>query len=232
MGLKEQFAALTAELNGTAGALGQLPPILDQVADKAKKAADAEAALNMALSIQKDVAAAGARAVGDDAESMTKAANAAANLRSKIEALDEAQSHSATTTAEGIQVSGQAQIIQIQAVAATKAQTDALIALLKEQNAYNDSVAHSLTVVDQWNNYLAILVSSYQNGATSLLAYRQALQMFQVQLEQTFAGATGKAKEGLDAMIQAIEKLIATAGAGPAPSSDQSPTGALNRAFA
>ena len=155
--------------------------------------------------------------------------SAEADRRTAIEATIEAQTHSATTTQAGIQVAGAASIIQIKTIAATKEQTQALKDLLIAQNAYTAGVAKSLDTVAQWNNYLAILVDSYQNGSTSLLAYRQALQMFQTQLEQMFIGATGKAKSALEEMIATIQKLINTAGAGGSPSTDHSLSGELNR---
>lgn len=129
---------------------------------------------------------------------------------------------------EGIAFQGQATIIQIQAIEATQEQTDALIELFKAQNSYNDALAHALTAVDQWNNYLAILVDSYQSGTTSLLAYKEALTMFLTQLQQNFGTATGKAKEGLESVIDAVRRLIETAGQGGL-STDQTMGGSLDR---
>jgi chromosome segregation ATPase len=146
-----------------------------------------------------------------------------------IDAATQATSDFAAAQREGIAFQGQATTIQIQAIKATAEQTAALVELLKAQNTYNDSLQNALTAVDQWNNYLAILTDSYKNGATSLLAYRQALEMFLTQLQQNFGTATGKAKEGLDSVIAAVQKLINTAGAGG--SADQSMSGALNRAL-
>jgi hypothetical protein len=148
-----------------------------------------------------------------------------------IDAATTAQSNFDAAQANGIAFEGQATEVLMTVTAATQAQTDALVALLKAQNAYTDAVANTLTVAKGWNDYLATLADSYKTGAIDLIQYKQSLEDFQTQLEQTFSGATGNAKKQLDAMTQAIQTLINTAGAGNAGMGDTSITGQLNNAF-
>ena len=150
---------------------------------------------------------------------------------SAIDAAVTAEQNFAAAQSEGIAIQGKATPILMTVTAATQAQTDALVALLKAQNAYTDAVANTLTVAKGWNDYLATLADSYKTGAIDLIQYKQSLEDFQTQLEQTFSGATGNAKKQLDAMTQAIQTLINTAGAGNAGTGDTSITGQINKAF-
>jgi chromosome segregation ATPase len=148
-----------------------------------------------------------------------------------IEAAQKADSDFAEAQKNGIVFQGQATTVMLTMAVATKEQTDALIKLLQAQNAYSDSVANTLTVASGWRDYLAELADSYNSGATSLINYKNALVAFATQLEQTFAGATGKAKDALNDMIATIQKLIETAGSGGGGPIDTSVTGQLNRMF-
>jgi acetolactate synthase regulatory subunit len=114
--------------------------------------------------------------------------------------------------------------------AATDAQTASLKAMLEAQNAYTDAVAKSLTIAKGWNDELAGLADSYKSGAIDILQYKQALEAFQTNLEQTFSGATGEAKKQLDAMTQAIQVLINTASGG-GDTTQNTFTGQLNKTF-
>jgi hypothetical protein len=176
---------------------------------------------------QKDLAAAtaAANAEFDKQAAAVKARNAA------IDQSTQTQQNFSEAQTNGIAVEGQAKAVYMQVTAATQAQTDALVALLKQQNAYNASVANTLTVAKGWNDYLATLADSYKAGSIDLIQYKQSLEDFQTQLEQTFAGATGKAKDAITSMTQAIQVLINTAGAGNAGTGDTSITGQLNNAF-
>lgn len=191
------------------------------------EAADLQLAIDKATAaFDKQRAAIAARNAGMDVAVQKDQVLAQANL-----VLSNTMKGVTTEIQDGIAVAGRASVVYLSVAAATQAQTDALIALLKEQNAYTAAIQNTLSVAKGWGDYLAQLVSGYQSGTLSLIAYKRALEDFATQLEQTFAGATGKAKDALESMIQTIQKLIATAGAGGTPSTDQSPTGALNKAF-
>src|ERR1019366_7290578 len=175
-GLTEAFAALSVELNGTAGALGKLPTAFNNATDAAQ-------ALDIAtkqLAIDKQAATAAANALktatDNSGAAMQKAAEDAAKLSTALEAVAEAQTQSATSTANGIQVAGQAKPVYLQVAAATDAQTASLVALLKAQNAYTDAVSNTLTVAKGWNDYLAGLADSYKQGSIDLIQYKRALE--------------------------------------------------------
>jgi hypothetical protein len=132
---------------------------------------------------------------------------------------------------EGIAVQGQATVVSITLASATKEATAALVEMLKAQNSYTDSLQKTLSIATGWSDYLANLVDAYQSGMTSILQYKLALENFLHTLETQFATATGKAKAALEEMIATVQKLINTAGAGPAPSTDFSAGGMLNKQF-
>lgn len=114
---------------------------------------------------------------------------------------------------------------------ATKAATDALMDMLKAQNLYTASLEHTLSVATGWSDYLANLKQSYDQGVTSILQYKLALEQFLHTLETQFSTATGKAKASLEEMIAVVTKLINTAGAGGPQNIDYTAGGALNRAL-
>jgi hypothetical protein len=165
-----------------------------------------------------------------NAASMQKAANDAADLRTSLEAATEAQTGSATSTANGIQVAGKATIVTLALAAATAEQTAALVEALKAQNLYTDSLQHTLSIATGWSDYLANLKSAVDNGTTSILQYKLALANFLTMLETQFPTATGKAKAALEEMIGVVQRLMDTA-VGPTFPVDNSYGGALNKQF-
>jgi hypothetical protein len=166
-----------------------------------------------------------ARAIEDTSVAMKSAAYDTTVLAA-------AQQGSTATTQDGIAAYGtSAKIISLVLAPATKAATDGLIEMMKAQNLYTASLQNTLSIATGWSDYLANLVDAYQSGSTSILAYKQALESFLLTLETQFPTATGKAKAALQEMIATVQRLINTAGAGPAPSTDFSAGGALNKQF-
>jgi hypothetical protein len=138
----------------------------------------------------------------------------------------------ASSIADGTAVAGSATIANLTLAKATDAETASLKALLETYNGYSAAAANALTVASGWNDYLSELKASFDSGALSVIAYKQALEDFQTQLSQEFPGAVGKAKDALTAMMGVLNQLIATAGAGGAGQGiDQSVSGQLNKAF-
>lgn len=96
--------------------------------------------------------------------------------------------------------------------------TDALYRQIEATRALSDAQVASLDAARGWSDYLIALKEGYESGVTSLGSYIQQLVAFKSQLEQMFAGVTGAAADSLNEMIQLIETLLATAGAGgPTP---------------
>lgn len=145
---------------------------------------------------------------------------------------DAAMQGNTASTKDGITAYGtSAQIINFVLAPATKAATDALVEMMKAQNAYTDSLQHTLSIATGWSDYLANLLDAYNSGTSSILQYKLGLENFLHTLETQFSSATGKAKAALEEMIATVGRLIATAGAGPLPSTDYSYGGALNKQF-
>jgi len=217
------FTQATADANANVTAM-------DAVAVADLKVAEAKKQLAADTQFAAEQAAGHARAMQGSAAATKDAANAAADLRSSLEAATEAQTGSATSTANGIQVSGQAKIITMQLAAATAEQTAALVELLKQQNLYTASLQNTLSVATGWSDYLANLKSALDDGTTSILQYKLALANFLNVLETQFPTATGKAKAALQEMIGVVQRLMDTA-VGPTGPVDNSYGGALNKQF-
>lgn len=92
--------------------------------------------------------------------------------------------------------------------------TAALYRQIEATRALSDTQIASLDAARGWSDYLIALKEGYESGVTSLGSYIQQLVAFKSQLEQMFAGVTGAAADSLNEMIQLIETLLATAGAG------------------
>jgi flagellar biosynthesis chaperone FliJ len=201
-GLVGGFSNLAASLNFAKTAAAEAVPIIDNLADKTKKLADAEKQLAGDMQFAKEQTEGHARAMKDVADAgpaMTVA------FFSPLKAL-------------------------LEMAPATKEATAALVDLLKAQNLYTDSLQKTLSIAGAWNDYLANLKQSYDDGVTSILQYKLALEAFLHTLQTQFTTATGKAKAALEEMIAAVQKLINTAGGTP-QNTDYSAGGALNKAF-
>ena len=219
--VKNQGGLLNAiQSTNEATAANQFGPygaVLGQAADRVKTLVEQETDLLAAIKATDAAMAANVATVKARNDAIDKGIQVASNL--------------AAAQANGIAIDGQATIMNLTLASATAEQNTALVNLLKTQNAYTAAVQNTLGVAKGWNDYLAELLSSYQSGALSLISYKAALEAFQTQLEQTFSGATGKAKDALNSMIATIQTLINTAGAGGGAPADTSVTGALNKAF-
>lgn len=152
------------------------------------------------------------------------------NVALNTQLATDAQNGNASSIQAGIAVQGQATIISLVLAKATVAQTAALQDQLKYYGMLTDAIKNVNTVASGWNDWLAQLKSSYDSGALSTIAYKQALEDFETQISTQFPGAVGKAKDAITAMIGELNKLIATAGAGGS-TPDNSVSGALNKAF-
>jgi hypothetical protein len=97
---------------------------------------------------------------------------------------------------------------------ATDEATASLYRYMEASRALTAQQTEALDAVRGWTDYVIALKEGYDSGVTSLGSYIQQLIAFKAQLTQMFAGATGDAKEALNAMQDLIQKLIATAGAG------------------
>lgn len=106
--------------------------------------------------------------------------------------------------------------IMIQYAAATKEAKEELLGFLAAQRALREEQSQVLAGAQGWLSILANLTESYRTGETSLYNYITQLQALDTQVRQLFGGATGDAKTAVDALTDAIAKLIATAaGSGP-----------------
>ena len=104
--------------------------------------------------------------------------------------------------------------MMIQYAEATREATQALLDQAVASRALREEQAQALEAVKGWTDYVLTLQQGYESGATSLYNYVTQLAAFKTQLLQLFGGVTGQAKEELQAMIDLIQKLISTAGAG------------------
>lgn len=121
--------------------------------------------------------------------------------------------------------------IMIQYAAATKEAKEQLLSFLEVQRALREEQAAALEGAQGWLSILSNLKDSYESGETSLYNYITQLQQLDAQVRQLFGGATGEAKTAVDALTDAIAKLIGTAaGSGP---DDYTPgtAGLLERQF-
>ena len=95
---------------------------------------------------------------------------------------------------------------------ASDAATAALVRYQVELGKMTEAHASALSGVQGWLDYLVAVEKSYKTGVTSLGSYIQTLVAFSSQLSQMFAGATGDAKEALDAIQELIRGMIGSAG--------------------
>ena len=104
--------------------------------------------------------------------------------------------------------------IWLEVAMASDEATAALYRQVEATRALSDQQKESLDAARGWSDYIIALKEGYESGVTSLGSYIQQLIAFKSQLEQMFAGVTGAAADSLNEMIQLIETLLATAGAG------------------
>ena len=102
----------------------------------------------------------------------------------------------------------------IQYAQATREATQALLDFAVASKAVREEQAAAMEVTKGWTDYILTLKDGYESGITSLYNYVTALGSFKTQLQQMFSAASGEAKDALEGMIQLIDKLIQTAGAG------------------
>lgn len=122
----------------------------------------------------------------------------------------------------------------IQYAQATREATQALLDFAVASKAVREEQAAAMEVTKGWTDYILTLKDGYESGITSLYNYVTALGAFKTQLQQMFSAASGEAKDALEGMIQLIDKLIQTAGAGKNGqfgTPDFSPAAQLERAF-
>lgn len=102
----------------------------------------------------------------------------------------------------------------IQYAQATREATQALLDFAVASKAVREEQAAAMEITKGWTDYILTLKDGYESGITSLYNYTTALGAFKTQLQQMFSAASGDAKDALEGMIQLIDKLIQTAGAG------------------
>src|ERR1035441_6985057 len=236
-GLVGSFNALGAAARGSAASL---QVAIDAMKATGISAVDAKAkvdALDATLKADRAQQAADKQYAIDLANQHTKALQQNTDAQESLNASTNSGTDSIDTYGAAVGAANQTMKgftpIWLTVTAATQAQTDALKALLQAQNAYSDSVANTLTVAAGWNDYLANLADEYKQGTIDILQYKNALTDFSTQLSQDFSGATGKARDAITSLQQAIQSLINSAGGGPSTPTGawQSPTTQLNQAF-
>lgn len=104
--------------------------------------------------------------------------------------------------------------IWLEVAMASDEATAALYRQVEATRALSDQQKDSLDAVRGWSDYIINLQNGYESGVTSLGSYIQQLVAFKSQLLQMFAGVSGEARKSLEEMIQLIETLMQTAGAG------------------
>ena len=119
----------------------------------------------------------------------------------------------------------------IQYAQATREATQALLDMAVAHKGLREEQAQALEATKGWTDYILTLKDGYESGTTSLYNYVTALGAFKTQLLQMFAGAKGEAKESLQAIIDLINELVRTAGAGGRETFSQGPLGDLERAI-
>ncbi len=203
MGLREQFAALTEELNGTAGALGQLPPVLDQIADKQKKVADAAAALNMALSIQRDEVAKANEVLKDTAAAATVAADAFGRVANGLTEVN-AAADNATAGLEGVAWEMR------KATPATVSLTDAQKALIESLAKVSDAGGAS-------SLWVGHLIAQLEKGEISFGDFTSKVNQLLQELTK-MGPVMGNTAGELNAINTLLDKFRNSAGGGwPTP---------------
>lgn len=111
-----------------------------------------------------------------------------------------------------------------------QASDEVTAALLRQAEAYGTLTAAQSEAVGAargWTDYIITLKDGYESGLTSLYNYITGLAAFKTQLLQLFGGATGAAKETLDATIDLIEGLMSNVG--PRDTFSAGPLGDLER---
>lgn len=119
----------------------------------------------------------------------------------------------------------------IQYAQATREATQALLDMAVAHKGLREEQAQALEATKGWTDYILTLKDGYESGTTTLYNYVTALGAFKTQLLQMFAGAKGEAKESLQAIIDLINELVRTAGAGGRETFSQGPLGDLERAI-
>jgi len=119
----------------------------------------------------------------------------------------------------------------IQYAQATREATQALLDMAVAHKGLREEQAQALEATKGWTDYILTLKDGYESGTTSLYNYVTALGAFKTQLLQMFAGAKGEAKESLQAIIDLINELVRTAGAGGRETFSPGPLGDLERAI-
>jgi len=114
---------------------------------------------------------------------------------------------------------------------ATDEATASLLRYMEASRALREEQVAALDATKGWTDYVIALKEGFDSGVTSLYNYTTELQRFKTQLLQLFGSAQGEAKESLQAMIDLIQKLIATAGAGGSNKYDPSMAGRLEDAI-
>lgn len=115
----------------------------------------------------------------------------------------------------------------------TEASEEATAALLRQAEAWGvltKAQSEHMGATKGWTDYVLAMKDAYEAGTSSLYNYITGLSAFKTQLLQMYAGATGAAKEAVDAMVALIEKLMQTAG-GRDTGSGNSNVDNLNRAL-
>jgi hypothetical protein len=228
--LTDKVDADSAAVKANIAQQAALQAALDKTSSSAKQAAAQHTSVGDAM----NSSASSAGAYGGRVDDLARGFG---NLTMNQQLNIDAQNGVASSIADGIAVGGQGAVMNLTLSKATDAETASLKALLETQNAYNTAAANALTVAQGWNDYLAELKASFDSGAMSVMAYKQALEDFETQLSTEFPGAVGNAKAALTSMMGVLNTLIATAGAGAAGAGDvgqagnQSISKQLNNAF-
>ena len=118
----------------------------------------------------------------------------------------------------------------IQITQATKEATQALLDYMVASKALREEQAAALEATKGWTDYILALKDGYESGTTSLYNYKVALGEFKTQLLQLFGSAKGEARESLQAIIDMINELMRTAGAGGSPTAGGGPVAWLDKA--
>lgn len=97
----------------------------------------------------------------------------------------------------------------------TQASDEQTAALLRQAEAWGiltKAQMDHMGVTKGWTDYVIAMKNAYESGTSSLYNYITGLAAFKAQLLEMYAGATGAAKEAVDAMVAMIEKLMQTTG--------------------
>ncbi len=219
-------AAKAADAQGIS--LSKVAPRVAEAARVAQELADAQKGVAEAT---KDTSA----SLEQEVDALNKAVDAAVRMRQQAEAEGVAQrnrttateaseraqrtwneaTHDGVTEMNGwVGVAGSAQMVYLTIARASDEATAALLRQAEATRALREEQAQSLEAAKGWTDYIITLQQGYETGAMSLYNYVTELTRFKTQLQQIFGGVTGEAKKELQAMIDLIQKLISTAGAG------------------